>query len=880
MVLSYSGLGFGGSGCKITLDDRDYDGKAGSQLVTFLGKLDYVKKDATGHDGIHHADDPRVGMIGGSYGGQIQFAVAGIDPRVDTIIPIITWNDLSYSLAPNNTSFDHGVTYQTPGVEKAEWTTLFFGLGIADGLMGATGDPTRVVGPCPNFDDRACGSKAQMDATGAPNDATLLFARHASVESFVNDIKIPTLLAQGQGDTLFNLQEAVATYRSLKAQGTPVKMIWQSWGHSTSDPAPGEFTYKDPEASYETRTFLQWFDHYLAGAAPAPALDFTYFRDWVSYKGDATAAYAESNAYPVGNAKQLFLSGSNALVDSAASAVAGSASFATPAAGAPTSYSETSAVDQSGPVSDAPGTFAQFSTPPLSADTDVVGVPTADVTVSAPTFANAASTTGAPGELTLFFKLYDIKPDGTVVLAHRLIAPVRIADFTHPVHVELPGIVHRFAKGDRIALTIAAGDAAYRGTNIVGPVSVTTGAGNVLSLPVVAAADQKPVSATPLADAVPTNAVAAGLRRQAQVLVPGAPAEGGPRGPRRRVRERQAGQADQRATGQAGHAGAAAEGRLQREDRRHDQPEVADDQRAALPRLQEEPPAHARRAPALERVRVRADRLRRRQHLTRRRRIGRILRQVRVADRAVRGYDQHAAQLRRAADDAALVDDDVALLHARHHGVLRAGRDDLRREQLTERRDLRAGRLIGAAVGVDEQLDLDPLRALERRRLLDSAVADRRQLDARGLEVVPRPVQLDRMLAAEDAAPVAQERERGRAVRPEVAEPHVVTLVVLQHDLLERVRVGRRARALAGGDVVPHQPQSSAVRPSTLRFHNFCNLAVSSRVLRGTREMWQRAVGRGRWASFTQHTTVARIGSSLPSEPHPSRVPGSSSQRR
>ena len=33
-VLSYSGLGFGGSGCKITLDDPDYDGRAGSQLVS------------------------------------------------------------------------------------------------------------------------------------------------------------------------------------------------------------------------------------------------------------------------------------------------------------------------------------------------------------------------------------------------------------------------------------------------------------------------------------------------------------------------------------------------------------------------------------------------------------------------------------------------------------------------------------------------------------------------------------------------------------------------------------------------------------------------------------------------------------------------------
>src|SRR3954447_15418037 len=37
VALSYSRLRLGGSGCKITLDDRDYDGEAGSQLVTFLG---------------------------------------------------------------------------------------------------------------------------------------------------------------------------------------------------------------------------------------------------------------------------------------------------------------------------------------------------------------------------------------------------------------------------------------------------------------------------------------------------------------------------------------------------------------------------------------------------------------------------------------------------------------------------------------------------------------------------------------------------------------------------------------------------------------------------------------------------------------------------
>src|SRR2546423_14180007 len=55
VVLAYSGLGFGGSGCRITLDDRDYDGKAASQLVSFLGgskaavdrtRIDYVRRAA------------------------------------------------------------------------------------------------------------------------------------------------------------------------------------------------------------------------------------------------------------------------------------------------------------------------------------------------------------------------------------------------------------------------------------------------------------------------------------------------------------------------------------------------------------------------------------------------------------------------------------------------------------------------------------------------------------------------------------------------------------------------------------------------------------------------------------------------------------------
>src|SRR3954462_5274038 len=275
VFLAYSGLGFGGSGCKITLDDPHWDGRAGSQLGRFLGgtkaategtKVDYVLQDKPG--------DPRVGMIGGSYGGQIQFAIAGLDPRMDAIVPQITWNDLSYSLTPNNTDFAKGVTYNTPGVVKIDWPVLFFGLGVGQGFQQAIAnqDPSHVNGQCPNFDDRVCQSLVQSSVRGYDDDATLELLRHASVATYMKNIKIPTFLAQGQSDTLFDLQEAIATYQALRAQNTPVKMLWRSAGHSGGG-ISGENNANNSQAAYESRLKLGFLDYYLRGLGDPPKLD-------------------------------------------------------------------------------------------------------------------------------------------------------------------------------------------------------------------------------------------------------------------------------------------------------------------------------------------------------------------------------------------------------------------------------------------------------------------------------------------------------------------------------------------------------------------------------------------------------------------------------
>ena len=502
VVVSYSGLGFGGSDCKITLDDPAYDGVAGKQMVDVLaGTRPYTLDDGTGRQqrvdfvdstATSHGPDPKVGMIGGSYGGQIQFAVAQQDPRVDAIIPMITWNDLSYSLAPNNTDTVGGVTYATPGVAKKQWIDLFFSLGILSGLQNTQTDPARNVA-CPNFTDQACAAGAQLNAAGYPDQATLDLARHASVASYVSRIKIPTLLVQGQHDTLFNIQEAVATYKALRAQGTEARMSWFSGGHSGDNAAGDLDLSRGVDGSHQGRRWISWMDRYVRGNTSASAgPQFEYFRDWVAYDTtEANAGRAVDRAYATSDTpysgaptSTLRLTGNDGLTSSSTVAPGASRFAVTPAG---TSYSETSGVEGSavnGPVTDAPGTFAAYTSPVLATDAVLVGSPRLTVSLDAPVAA-AAQASGAAGKLVLFAKLYDVAPDGTQKLQHRLISPVRVKDVTAPVRIELPGVAQRFAAGHRLRVVLAAGDLAYAGNTVAQPVTVRTGPGTpgTLELP-------------------------------------------------------------------------------------------------------------------------------------------------------------------------------------------------------------------------------------------------------------------------------------------------------------------------------------------------------------------------------------------------------------
>lgn len=482
VVLTYSGLGFGGSGCNIELDSRAYDGEAASQLVSYLGTLKAVKKDGK--------DSPVVGMVGGSYGGEVQFAAAAIDPRIKAIVPMITWNDLAYSLAPNNSSASFKWEKAAPGVLKWEWTSLFFGDGLAEPYENPTATPFP-PSSCPGFDASVCQAYLQSVSAGYPTPSVVSLLEKDSVVSYYKHVRAATLLMQGEDDSLFDIAEAVANYKDLKSIGDHVKLVLQSWGHSDSTPAPGELSYTSVAHGYETRLILDWFAKYLKHKKVATGPAVEYFRPWIKYSAKASAekAYGTAPSWPVGRVLPLYLSGSGSLVTLKKNIASGTATFANPPDAQPASYSETSGVQDESPFSsipptDPPGTYASFESAPLPAKLDSVGIPLLHVAL-----AGAAASSASPAtEAVVFAKIYDVSPSGSLTLVNRLVSPVRIKGGKE-VTITLPGVVHRYAKGHRIELVIAATDQAYLGDRAPDALSVsvakTAPGRNVLELPVV-----------------------------------------------------------------------------------------------------------------------------------------------------------------------------------------------------------------------------------------------------------------------------------------------------------------------------------------------------------------------------------------------------------
>ena len=463
-VLTWTAEGFGNSGGQIHLDSPDWEVKDAQRLIDWLAARPEVRKDAPG--------DPRLAAVGGSYGGALSLLLAGYDSRVDAIVPEITWNDLANAFLPEST----GAGPQA-GVFKKAWAGLFFGSGAtppAPGLVrsetGAEPAPDATRAACGRFAQDICVAYLSVATTGRATAEEIALLRRSSPATVLNRIKAPTLLVQGQADSLFPLSEADANARGIAANGTPVRVAWYTGGHDGG---------QGPQSDQDRLRFLtvQWLDHFLLGTAGAPGDSFTYSRiagiDTTTDDGVVALGYSLAR-YPG-------LSGQTTMTV----AVAGPPQpAANPPNGTPGALSSLPGVGSSaGSLSartahDVLGQHADFYSAPLSSSVDVVGAPTVQLRAASPT-----------GEAVLFVKLYDVDPKSGATLPDGLAAPTHLTGLpaslaeSQPVTVILPGIVHEFQSGHRLRLTVATSDQAYATPPT--PTVYTVAVGSAVSLPTV-----------------------------------------------------------------------------------------------------------------------------------------------------------------------------------------------------------------------------------------------------------------------------------------------------------------------------------------------------------------------------------------------------------
>lgn len=273
-VLTWDPRGFGNSGGNVETDSPAYEGRDAQALIDYLARQPEVQLDKPG--------DPRLGMIGASYGGGIQYATASIDPRVDVITPQIAWHSLVTSLDKSNTA-------------KGGWGSLLYSLGASAAAQPNDGPAGPQTG---RMQDPATTTAIQDGiATGSftPDDQAY-FASRGPGDDGVARIHVPTLISQGTDDTLFTLHEGIENLADAKRAGVPAAMIWFCGGLTDKSVAHGVcLTPQGPDPSIVLHESLLWLNRYLKGDT---SVDTGPGFRWVSDVG--TLHYARSYPVPTG----------------------------------------------------------------------------------------------------------------------------------------------------------------------------------------------------------------------------------------------------------------------------------------------------------------------------------------------------------------------------------------------------------------------------------------------------------------------------------------------------------------------------------------------------------------------------------------------------
>ncbi|MFD8593289.1 alpha/beta fold hydrolase [Streptomyces sp. NPDC059637] len=490
-VLTWSARGFGASGGRIGLNSPDREVEDVKHLLDWLAERPEVELDREG--------DPRAGVAGASYGGAVALLAAAHDDRVDAIAPQMTWWNLADALFPQR-----GSGAGDTGVFKKLWSGIFFTTGSASAGAqppqdagsggggpapgGGDGAPARgpaaqgsaargsaAQGPagrgpktqsggadradraggadgCGRFLPDLCAMYDRVAVAGKPDAEAVELLERSSPSSVADRIRVPALIMQGQGDSLFTLDQADAMARAVRDNGAPVAVDWFAGGHDGGD---------QEAARLRERTAV-WFDRHLKqdrGVDTGPGFRVSRTGGVDSTNGRGVLRAATAARYPGldgTDVRTVALEG-------------GAQEVSNPPGGSPPAISSLPGLGSLSGGSglsglsglgvglslDFPGQYARFDSEPLTEAVRVTGSPRVSLTVES----------DSP-DAVLFAKLYDVGPDGRgQVLPQQLVSPLRVTDADREggrtVRVSLPAVDHQVQAGHRLRLVVATTDLAY-----------------------------------------------------------------------------------------------------------------------------------------------------------------------------------------------------------------------------------------------------------------------------------------------------------------------------------------------------------------------------------------------------------------------------------
>ncbi|MCW2974555.1 MAG: sle, partial [Thermoleophilia bacterium] len=436
VVRTWSARGIGRSGGRLGVDDPDTDVADVRRLVDDLAGRPEVEQDGTG--------DPRVAVIGTSLGGGLALLAAEYDQRIDAVVPIFAWYSLPQALQPG-------------GVLKLAWAANLFAAGSGD---------TRTARSCGALEVTLCDLWSTSAQAGALTPRTVAQLEQRSPMTRIDDLHAPTLIVQGQYDSLFDFGQAADLAAALAANDTPHRVEWVRAGHDAG-------TDLDTQRHVD-RAVDRWLQRHLrrrrdTEVGPAFTVQLG------SGRGYGTTATFPPRTRP----HRVSLNPADHTDR------AGRMRFSFPPLGLPAASTTLPGLGDVTGLDDAVGVpagqHASFEGNREPAGLELIGSPTVRLRIAAST-----------PDVTLFVHLVDIAPSGQRLIPRALVTPVRVTDAPAldaatgaEVEVTLPPIAWRVAPSHRIGLEVASTNAGYVASAAPQTIAVGLDEHEFLTVPVV-----------------------------------------------------------------------------------------------------------------------------------------------------------------------------------------------------------------------------------------------------------------------------------------------------------------------------------------------------------------------------------------------------------